>query len=216
MAKVNWYIAAQKSDNEEVKALLKDYKGQKEKEEKIELRDKIIILLTPQNGEETVSANKKPEKSNVSKEETGLSEKSIKAKKEKMKDLRADIYKIERSELKHPTQEEKKEHRAKIKVKSKEILALRKELRSDREHKKAEVLRKNGHISSIKLKQKKILTSLENGISFTNITKRSDGVNIDEIAKVVESDGDFLNKIKRIDKRLPAIWYKWKKKFIKD
>jgi hypothetical protein len=211
MAKINWYIAAKGSDNEEVKNLLSQYDKSKEKEKKEDIRSKIIILLTPQSDEVV----KEPQKEEVTEESNEKEEDITKQKIAKIKELRKEIEKLEHSRLKNSSFEENKELNAKIKVVSRQILTMRNELRAIRLSKKQEELRKNGAVSSIKIKQEKILKLLKDGISFSNIIKHSNGVSKDEIVQVVDNDPDFMQKMIKINKRLPLIWLQWKRKFIK-
>lgn len=211
MAKINWYIAAKGSDNEYVKELLSQYDKSKEKENKEEIRSKIIILLTPQSDEVV----KEPQKEDIIEENSEKEEDITKQKISKMKELREEINKLEHSRLKHGCFEENKELNNKIRQVSKEVVAIRNELRSIRLSKKQEDLRKNNVVSSVKIKQEKILKLLKDGLSFSNIVKNSNGVTKGEIAQVIGNDQDFIQKMAKINKKLPSIWLQWKKKFIK-
>lgn len=215
MGAIKWLDAAKQSDKEEVKTLLAEYEKEKTRSKKEKLRDEIIVLLTPKADEteavksddKEVSKPEKTEKDNL------LTQKQKNEKAEKIKEYRDKVYALEHSRLKNATYEENKELNAKIKVVNKKIVALRDELRQDRAKAKIEKMKQNGKVTSVKLKQAKVLKLLKEGFSFTNITKHSEGVKKSEIVKVIDNDPEFMAEMKKISSRLPIMWLNWKKKF---
>ena len=211
MAKVNWYIAAKSSEIEEVKELVAEYDKKQDKEEKKLLRDKIIIILTPKS---TVEPKENTENEDSGEVEQTLEEKAFKDKLDKIKVLRKEMEELEHTRLKHGSYEENKDLNAKIKGVSKQIVAIRQELRNDRIAKKKEEMRKNGIVSSIRVKQIKLLKMLRDGLSFTQIVKHSDGIELKEICSIVENNHEFMEELEKINRKLPLIWLRWKQKFI--
>jgi len=211
MAKVNWYIAAKASEIKEVKEMLTQHDKTESKEEKNVIRDKIIAILTPKS---TVEPKSSIEDSEEEKTEENKEDKAFKLKLEKIKVLRKEMEALEHSRLKHSSYDENKELNAKIKVVSKQIVEIRQELREGRRRKKIEEMLKNGAISSIKIKQNKLLKMLRSGLSFSQIVKHSDGIEIKEICNIVEHNREFMEELEKINKKLPLIWLRWKQKFI--
>ena len=214
MAKIKWIDAAKNSDNEEIKALLNKYENTEVRSEKEKARDEIINLLTskesdkPQEEPQTVEDEETIE-DNKSKREKEKSDKYA-----KIKEIREEIVAIEKTRLKNPTYEERMEFNKKIKEKEKKIIAIRNVLRKEKIEEKERIKRQSGQVSSIKMKQAKILKLLRQGTSFSNITKHSDGVKKEEITQVIENDSQFMEEMQKINKKLPKMWLSWKQKFV--
>lgn len=182
-------------------------------QKKKKIRSNIIKLLTPKKEETKLNVEV------VIKEKEEYEKKTndiyIDERLHNIKKIRKEVEELEHTRLKNGTYEENKELNSKIKELNKSIIKNRQELRKYKEELRQAELKRNNQISSLKYKQNKLLKMLENRISFSNIVKHSDGIEISEIVDVIEKDATVLERMKKIDKRLPYIWLKWKEKFVK-
>lgn len=259
MAK-NWFIEANKSQDPEVKDLLKQYneldanaddyaekkaelvatiKAKLEssvepetpevKAEMDKVADKVVAAenantdsidaeLDNQDDSEKPNSQAEPEAEPKSEEipsftytETDAAKaKSIDEIVEMKKACREEIARLEKTRLKHATYKQNRELDAAIwKIRRIMGIAFKREVALKE---RARRIRNAGRVSSIALKRARFVKLMRQGISITNITNHPEGVKKEELVDVL--DEATIEACKKNNSRFPAMWLRWKEKFI--
>lgn len=259
MAK-NWFIEANKSQDPEVKDLLKQYNeldanADDYAEKKAELvatikaklessvesetpevkaemdkvadevvaaenanTDSIDAELDSQDDSEKPNSQAEPEAEPESEEipsftytETDAAKaKSIDEIVEMKKACREEIARLEKTRLKHATYKQNRELDAAIwKIRRIMGIAFKREVALKE---RARRIRNAGRVSSIALKRARFVKLMRQGFSITNITNHPEGVKKEELVDVL--DEATIEACKKNNSRFPAMWLRWKEKFI--
>lgn len=247
MAK-NWFIEANKSQDPEVKDLLKQYNeldanADDYAEKKAELVATIKAKLessvesdtdsidaeldnkdepeTPESSESAEnaqnedSADSEPESDEMPEgfyytETDAAKAKSIDEIVEMKKACREEIARLEKTRLKHATYKQNRELDSQIwKVRRIMGIAFKREVALKE---RARRIRNAGRVSSIALKRARFVKLMRQGISITNITNHPEGVKKEELVDVL--DEATIEACKKNNSRFPAMWLRWKEKFI--
>lgn len=260
MAK-NWFIEANKSQDPEVKDLLKQYNeldanaddyAEKKAELVATIKAKLESSVEPETpevkaemdkvAEEVVAAENadtaaidaelasqddsekpnsqaEPEAEPESEEmpegfyytETDAAKaKSIDEIVEMKKACREEIARLEKTRLKHATYKQNRELDAAIwKIRRIIGIAFKREVALKE---RARRIRNAGRVSSIALKRARFVKLMRQGFSITNITNHPEGVKKEELVDVL--DEATIEACKKNNSRFPAMWLRWKEKFI--
>lgn len=259
MAK-NWFIEANKSQDPEVKGLLKQYneldanaddytekkaalvatiKAKLEssvesetpevKAEMDKVTDEVVAAentdtaaidaeLDSQDDSEKPNSQAEPESEPESEEipsftytETDAAKaKSIDEIVEMKKACREEITRLEKTRLKHATYKQNRELDAAIwKIRRIMGIAFKREVALKE---RARRIRNAGRVSSIALKRARFVKLMRQGFSITNITNHPEGVKKEELVDVL--DEATIEACKKNNSRFPAMWLRWKEKFI--
>lgn len=260
MAK-NWFIEANKSQDPEVKDLLKQYNeldanADDYAEKKAELvatikaklessvepetpevkaemdkvadevvaaenanTDSIDAELDSQDDSEKPNSQAEPEAEPESEEmpegfyytETDAAKaKTVDEIVEMKKACREEIARLEKTRLKHATYKQNRELDAAIwKIRRIIGIAFKREIALKE---RARRIRNAGRVSSIALKRARFVKLMRQGFSITNITNHPEGVKKEELVDVL--DEATIEACKKNNSRFPAMWLRWKEKFI--
>lgn len=259
MAK-NWFIEANKSQDPEVKDLLKQYNeldanADDYAEKKAELvatikaklessvesetpevkaemdkvadevvaaenanTDSIDAELDSQDDSEKPNSQAEPEAEPESEEIPSFTYTETDAAKAKSIDeivimkkaCREEIARLEKTRLKHATYKQNRELDAAIwKIRRIMGIAFKREVALKE---RARRIRNAGRVSSIALKRARFVKLMRQGISITNITNHPEGVKKEELVDVL--DEATIEACKKNNSRFPAMWLRWKEKFI--
>lgn len=218
---MSWYHEAQKSENSKVKELLKAYQAETDKSNKKALRDAMLLVLgikadeeeNPEELNQVVEEIKEEEDLNkknnsfsfpetieeVAKiDDIEVLEKIFKLSKEKTKE-------IELTRLKHETFKQKKEM-------DRKIWAIRRvgfAAHSRAYNKKMFIKKKESQskISMIHKKRQIFINLIRQGVSFSQICVREDGLKKEELTEIVNID--VLNACKPYMMDVVGKWAKW-------
>ena len=260
MAK-NWFIEANKSQDPEVKDLLKQYNeldanADDYAEKKAELVATIKAKLEssvenvqsePETGAENVQPESDTDAELDSKDEPETPESSENAENAQNEDsadsepesdempegfyytetdaakaktvdeiveikkaCREEIARLEKTRLKHATYKQNRELDSQIwKVRRIIGIAFKREVALKE---RARRIRNAGRVSSIALKRARFVKLMRQGFSITNITNHPEGVKKEELVEVM--DEATIEACKKNNSRFPAMWLRWKEKFI--
>lgn len=249
MAK-NWFIEANKSQDPEVKDLLKQYNAldanaddyaEKKAELVATIKAKLESSVEPETpevkaemeqvAEEVVAAENadtaaidaeldsqdeaEPESEEMPEgfyytETDAAKAKTIDEIVEIKKACREEIARLEKTRLKHATYKQNRELDAAIwKVRRIIGIAFKREIALKE---RARRIRNAGRVSSIVLKRARFVKLMRQGFSITNITNHPEGVKKEELVEVL--DDTTIEACKKNNSRFPAMWLRWKEKFI--
>lgn len=126
------------------------------------------------------------------------------------KACREEIARLEKTRLKHATYKQNRELDAAIwKIRRIIGIAFKREVALKE---RARRIRNAGRVSSVALKRARFVKLMRQGFSITNITKHPEGVKKEELVEVL--DKDTIEACKKNNSRFPAMWLRWKEKFI--
>lgn len=126
------------------------------------------------------------------------------------KACREEIARLEKTRLKHATYKQNRELDSQIwKVRRIMGIAFKREVALKE---RARRIRNAGRVSSIALKRARFVKLMRQGISITNITNHPEGVKKEELVDVL--DEATIEACKKNNSRFPAMWLRWKEKFI--
>lgn len=126
------------------------------------------------------------------------------------KACREEIARLEKTRLKHATYKQNRELDAAIwKVRRIIGIAFKREVALKE---RARRIRNAGRVSSIALKRARFVKLMRQGFSITNITNHPEGVKKEELVDVL--DEATIEACKKNNSRFPAMWLRWKEKFI--
>ncbi len=126
------------------------------------------------------------------------------------KACREEIARLEKTRLKHGTYKQNRELDMAIwKVRRIISVAFKRELALKE---RARRIRNAGRVSSIALKRARFVKLMRQGISITNITSHPEGVKKEELVDVL--DEATIEACRKNNSRFPAMWLRWKEKFI--
>lgn len=126
------------------------------------------------------------------------------------KACREEIARLEKTRLKHATYKQNRELDAAIwKIRRIMGIAFKREVALKE---RARRIRNAGRVSSIALKRARFVKLMRQGFSITNITKHPEGVKKEELVDVL--DEATIEACKKNNSRFPAMWLRWKEKFI--
>lgn len=126
------------------------------------------------------------------------------------KACREEIARLEKTRLKHATYKQNRELDAVIwKVRRIIGIAFKREVALKE---RARRIRNAGRVSSIALKRARFVKLMRQGFSITNITNHPEGVKKEELVDVL--DEATIEACKKNNSRFPAMWLRWKEKFI--
>ena len=129
---------------------------------------------------------------------------------EMKKACREEIARLEKTRLKHATYKQNRELDAAIwKIRRIMGIAFKREVALKE---RARRIRNAGRVSSIALKRARFVKLMRQGISITNITNHPEGVKKEELVDVL--DEATIEACKKNNSRFPAMWLRWKEKFI--
>lgn len=129
---------------------------------------------------------------------------------EMKKACREEIARLEKTRLKHATYKQNRELDAAIwKIRRIIGIAFKREVALKE---RARRIRNAGRVSSIALKRARFVKLMRQGISITNITNHPEGVKKEELVDVL--DEATIEACKKNNSRFPAMWLRWKEKFI--
>ena len=129
---------------------------------------------------------------------------------EMKKACREEIARLEKTRLKHATYKQNRELDAAIwKVRRIIGIAFKREVALKE---RARRIRNAGRVSSIALKRARFVKLMRQGFSITNITNHPEGVKKEELVDVL--DEATIEACKKNNSRFPAMWLRWKEKFI--
>ncbi len=129
---------------------------------------------------------------------------------EMKKACREEIARLEKTRLKHATYKQNRELDSQIwKVRRIMGIAFKREVALKE---RARRIRNAGRVSSIALKRARFVKLMRQGISITNITNHPEGVKKEELVDVL--DEATIEACKKNNSRFPAMWLRWKEKFI--
>lgn len=256
----NWFIEANKSQDPEVKDLLKQYNGldanaddyaEKKAELVATIKAKLESSVEPETPEvkaemdkvadeavaaantdtaaidaeldsqddsEKPNSQAEPEAEPESEEIPSFTYTETDAAKAKSIDeiiimkkaCREEIARLEKTRLKHATYKQNRELDAAIwKIRRIMGIAFKREVALKE---RARRIRNAGRVSSIALKRARFVKLMRQGISITNITNHPEGVKKEELVEVL--DEATIEACKKNNSRFPAMWLRWKEKFI--
>lgn len=126
------------------------------------------------------------------------------------KACREEIARLEKTRLKHATYKQNRELDAAIwKIRRIMGIAFKREVALKE---RARRIRNAGRVSSVALKRARFVKLMRQGFSITNITKHPEGVKKEELVDVL--DEATIEACKKNNSRFPAMWLRWKEKFI--
>lgn len=126
------------------------------------------------------------------------------------KACREEIARLEKTRLKHATYKQNRELDAAIwKIRRIMGIAFKREVALKE---RARRIRNAGRVSSIALKRARFVKLMRQGFSITNITNHPEGVKKEELVDVL--DEATIEACKKNNSRFPAMWLRWKEKFI--
>lgn len=126
------------------------------------------------------------------------------------KACREEIARLEKTRLKHATYKQNRELDAAIwKIRRIIGIAFKREVALKE---RARRIRNAGRVSSIALKRARFVKLMRQGFSITNITNHPEGVKKEELVDVL--DEATIEACKKNNSRFPAMWLRWKEKFI--
>lgn len=126
------------------------------------------------------------------------------------KACREEIARLEKTRLKHATYKQNRELDAAIwKIRRIMGIAFKREVALKE---RARRIRNAGRVSSIALKRARFVKLMRQGISITNITNHPEGVKKEELVDVL--DEATIEACRKNNSRFPAMWLRWKEKFI--
>lgn len=129
---------------------------------------------------------------------------------EMKKACREEIARLEKTRLKHATYKQNRELDAAIwKIRRIIGIAFKREIALKE---RARRIRNAGRVSSIALKRARFVKLMRQGFSITNITNHPEGVKKEELVDVL--DEATIEACKKNNSRFPAMWLRWKEKFI--
>ena len=129
---------------------------------------------------------------------------------EMKKACREEIARLEKTRLKHATYKQNRELDAAIwKIRRIIGIAFKREVALKE---RARRIRNAGRVSSIALKRARFVKLMRQGFSITNITNHPEGVKKEELVDVL--DEATIEACKKNNSRFPAMWLRWKEKFI--
>lgn len=129
---------------------------------------------------------------------------------EMKKACREEIARLEKTRLKHATYKQNRELDAAIwKIRRIIGIAFKREVALKE---RARRIRNAGRVSSIALKRARFVKLMRQGFSITNITNHPEGVKKEELVKVL--DEATIEACRKNNSRFPAMWLRWKEKFI--
>lgn len=129
---------------------------------------------------------------------------------EMKKACREEIARLEKTRLKHATYKQNRELDAAIwKIRRIIGIAFKREVALKE---RARRIRNAGRVSSIALKRARFVKLMRQGFSITNITTHPEGVKKEELVDVL--DEATIEACKKNNSRFPAMWLRWKEKFI--
>lgn len=129
---------------------------------------------------------------------------------EMKKACREEIGRLEKTRLKHATYKQNRELDAAIwKIRRIIGIAFKREVALKE---RARRIRNAGRVSSIALKRARFVKLMRQGFSITNITNHPEGVKKEELVDVL--DETTIEACKKNNSRFPAMWLRWKEKFI--
>lgn len=215
MAKKNWFIEANKSQDPEVKALLEQYNAldanaddyeSKKADLVLNIKDKLgLIDEQPTNETEPET----PEGFYYT-EADAAKAKDLDTLIQLKKACREEIQRLEKTRLKHGTYKQNRELDAAIwKIRRIIGIAFKREIALKE---RARRIRNAGRVSSIALKRARFVKLMRQGFSITNITKHPEGVKKEELTQVL--DADTIEACRKNNSRFPDMWKRWKEKFI--
>lgn len=126
------------------------------------------------------------------------------------KACREEIARLEKTRLKHATYKQNRELDAAIwKIRRIIGIAFKREVALKE---RARRIRNASRVSSIALKRARFVKLMRQGFSITNITNHPEGVKKEELVDVL--DEATIEACKKNNSRFPAMWLRWKEKFI--
>lgn len=126
------------------------------------------------------------------------------------KACREEIARLEKTRLKHATYKQNRELDAAIwKIRRIMGIAFKREVALKE---RARRIRNAGRVSSIALKRARFVKLMRQGFSITNITNHPEGVKKEELVDVL--DEATIEACRKNNSRFPAMWLRWKEKFI--
>lgn len=126
------------------------------------------------------------------------------------KACREEIARLEKTRLKHATYKQNRELDTAIwKIRRIIGIAFKREIALKE---RARRIRNAGRVSSIALKRARFVKLMRQGFSITNITNHPEGVKKEELVDVL--DEATIEACKKNNSRFPAMWLRWKEKFI--
>lgn len=129
---------------------------------------------------------------------------------EMKKACREEIARLEKTRLKHATYKQNRELDAAIwKIRRIIGIAFKREVALKE---RARRIRNAGRVSSIALKRARFVKLMRQGFSITNITNHPEGVKKEELVDVL--DDTTIEACRKNNSRFPAMWLRWKEKFI--
>lgn len=129
---------------------------------------------------------------------------------EMKKACREEIARLEKTRLKHATYKQNRELDAAIwKIRRIMGIAFKREVALKE---RARRIRNAGRVSSIALKRARFVKLMRQGFSITNITNHPEGVKKEELVDVL--DEATIEACRKNNSRFPAMWLRWKEKFI--
>lgn len=226
MTNLDWLKQAEESENPEVQELLIVYKtsdniNEKNESERgikqilfSEMEKKIVNSMPKTETKTKDKAQKAPEIIKNDREEFTLTLEDVE--KTPIEELGLIIQKckdelvfMEKNMPKNITPEIRKSYvKRRTFINNLKETAMRKRI----DFKKEEKRKQNRHkVSSLRIKQLRLISLLEIGTSFTNIIRSDNGLKPDELVACMEENNEVLDKFPHLTKR----WIVWKQKKLK-